>query len=94
MSYMPSIEELEGLSTKELRDRAFELAKNRLDVRFFWRLLEAVPAAEAAAGHLGEAEEDVLRLAQRVQDLVHPDTTEEADAFRPIYIEYLMEHED
>jgi hypothetical protein len=90
---MPGIEELERLSTKELRDRAFDLAKDRLDVQFFWSLLESVPAAEAAAGHLDEAEEDILSLAQRVRDLVHPDTTEEADAFRPIYIEYLLEHE-
>jgi hypothetical protein len=90
---MPSIEELEELTTQELRDRAFDLAKDRLDVRFFWRLLEAVPAAEAAAGHIDEAEEDILRLAQRVGDLLHPDTTEEAEAFRPIYIEYLVEHE-
>lgn len=51
-----------------------------------------MPAAEAAAGHLDEAEEDVLSLARRVDDLVNPDTTEEAEAFRPIYIEYLLEH--
>ena len=25
--------------------------------------------------------------------MVNPDTPEEADAFRPIYIEYLVEHE-
>jgi hypothetical protein len=25
---------------------------------------------------------------------VNPDTAEEADAFRPIYIEYLLEHEE
>jgi hypothetical protein len=90
---MPSVEELERLSTKELHDRAFRLARRRLDVRFFWNLLEAVPAAEAAAGHVGEAEQDILSFAQRVEDVVNPDTTEEVDAFRPIYIEYLLEHE-
>jgi hypothetical protein len=89
---MPSVEELERLTTKELHDRAFSLARHRLDVRFFWKLLEAVPAAEAAAGHLDEAGEDILSLAQRVDDLVRPDTTEEADAFRPIYIDYLLKH--
>jgi hypothetical protein len=90
---VPTIEGLERLSTKELHDRAFHLARRRLDVRFFWNLLEAAPAAEAAAGHEGEAEADVLSLSQRVDDVVHPDTSEEADAFRPIYIEYLLEHE-
>ncbi|MGH2757599.1 MAG: hypothetical protein ACRDI3_07405 [Actinomycetota bacterium] len=90
---MTSIEELDRLSTRELHDRAFSVARRRLDVGFFWKLLEVVPAAEAAAGHMGEAEEDILSFAQRVQDVVHPDTTEEADAFRPIYTEYLLEHE-
>lgn len=89
---MPSIEDLERLTTKELHDRAFSVARHRLDVRFFWNLLEAVPAAEAAAGHLDEAEEDVLSLAQRVEDLVRPDTSEEIEAFRPIYIDYLLKH--
>jgi hypothetical protein len=93
MIRMPSIEELEGLSTEELRDRAFKLARHRLDFRFFWNLLEAVPAVEAAAGHRVEAESDILSFAQRVEDLVRPDTTEEADAFRPLYIEYLQKHE-
>jgi hypothetical protein len=94
MIQMPSIEKLERLSTKELHGRAFRLARHRLDVKFFWNLLDAVPAAEAAAGHMGEAEEDTLSFARRVEDLVNPDTTEETDAFRPIYIEYLLEHEN
>lgn len=91
---MPTIEELERLSTNELRERAFSRAKRRLDVGFFWNLLESVPAAEAAAGHLDESREDVMRLAERVNDLMNPDSPEEADAFRPIYIEYLTTDED
>ncbi|HEX5948987.1 MAG TPA: hypothetical protein VFZ45_05430 [Actinomycetota bacterium] len=90
---MPTAEELDRLSTKELQDRAFKVARRRLDVRFFWNLLESAPAAEAAAGHESEAAVDVLSLSERVADVVNPDTTEEADAFRPIYIEYLVEHE-
>jgi hypothetical protein len=93
MAGVPSIEDLERLSTKELHDRAFGLARRRLDARFFWNLLEAAPAAEAAAGHEGEADADILSLSERIADVVNPDTAEEADAFRPIYIEYLAEHE-
>ena len=89
---MPTAEELEKLSSDELRERAFSVAKKRLDVGFFWRLLEAAPAAEAAAGHGDEANQDILSLAQRVADVVKPDSPEEADAFRPIYIEYLQQH--
>lgn len=90
---MSSLEELERLPTEELRDRAFRLARRRLDVGFFWNLLEAAPAAEAAAGHEGEADADIMSLSERVADVVNPDTPEEADAFRPIYIEYLLDHE-
>jgi hypothetical protein len=90
---MPTNEELEALPTDELRERAFNHAKKHLHVRFFWDLLEAAPAVEAAAGHLDEAQADILSLAERVADVVRPDTDEEADAFRPLYIEYLLEHE-
>ncbi len=89
---MPTDSELDGLTTKELHDRAFALARRRLDVRFFWNLLEMAPAVEAAAGHEDEAEVDILSLSERVADVVNPDTAEEADAFRPIYIQYLREH--
>ena len=91
---MPTAEELERLSTKELQDRAFRLARARLDVRFFWNLLESAPAAEAAAGHEDEATVDVLSLSERVADVLNPDTAEEAEAFRPIYIDYLVKHEE
>jgi hypothetical protein len=90
---MSAPENLDRLSTKELHDRAFSLARRRLDVGFFWRLLEAVPAAESAAGHIDEAKADVLSFAQKVEDAINPDTPEEIEAFRPIYLEYLKEHE-
>ncbi len=91
---MPTFEELDALSTEELRDRAFRLARRRLDVRFFWNLVEAVPAAEAAAGHTDEARADVMSFAQQVVDALDPDSPEEAEALRPIYLEYLAEHDE
>jgi hypothetical protein len=90
---MPTHEELDALPTKELRERAFSRARHHLDVGFFWKLLDAVPAVEAAAGHGDEAAVDIMSLSRRVEDLIRPDTTEEADAFRPLYIEYLLEHD-
>ena len=86
-------DDLDRLSTEELHDRAFSRARRHLDVGFFWRLLEAVPAAEAVAGHVGEAKEDILSFAQRVADAVKPDTPEEREAFRPFYIDYLKQHQ-
>ena len=93
MASMPSTENLDQLSTKELHDRAFKLARRRLDLGFLWNLVKVTPAAEAAAGHQDEAEQDILSTIERVADAVHPDTAEEAEAFRPLYIEYLKQHE-
>lgn len=69
-----------------------KLARHRADLRFFWRLLRALPAAEAAAGHVGEAESDVQSLYSRINDLRTAGEGDIADALRPIYVEYLAEH--
>lgn len=90
---MSTFDELDKRTTAELREQAFGIAKRRLDVKFFWNLLEAAPAVEAAAGHEGEADVDILSLSERVADVVNPDTPEEAEAFRPLYLEYLLEHD-
>ncbi len=89
---MPTVatrEELEGLSSKELHDRAFAHAVRHVDVGFFWGLLKALPAAEAAIGEDEEAEQDVMTLRGRLNDLTHSGEGELADALRPLYIDYL-----
>src|SRR4051794_33159807 len=60
---------LERLSSEELHRLALRRAVERRDVRFLWELLELLPAAEAAAGELDEAEADVLTLRARIDDL-------------------------
>jgi len=82
-------EDLENLSSKELHDRAVEHAARHLDVGFLWRLLRAIPAAEAAAGHPDQAEADVSHLSSIVNELVHSGEGEVADALRPLYLDYL-----
>ena len=89
---MPTREELESLSSEELYDRATRIALRHGDVRFFWRLLEALPAAEAAAGHIDEAEADVQSLFARLNDFRTAGEGDVAEALRPLYIEYLEEH--
>jgi hypothetical protein len=87
--------ELEQLSSKELHDRAVKLAEHRLDVGFLWRLLKSIPAAQAAAGHLDEAEADVAvaDLVPLLHDYAHSGEGDLADALRPVYLEYLEHHE-
>jgi hypothetical protein len=82
-------EELEALSSKELHDQAFAHAMRHVDVGFFWRLLRALPAAEASIGEDEEAEQDVMTLRGRLNDLTHSGEGELADALRPLYIDYL-----
>jgi hypothetical protein len=90
---MATFEELDRLSTKELHNRAFSVARRRLDVGFFWKLLEAAPVAEALAGHTEHAQADVLSLSATVQDATNSGENEVADALRPIYIDYLLKHD-
>jgi hypothetical protein len=83
---------LERLSSEELYHLAVRRARRHLDVRFFWRLLERLPAAEAAAGELNEAEADVSTLSAHIDDLTNAGRGEVAEALRPFYLEYLREH--
>jgi hypothetical protein len=42
--------ELDALSTEELRERAFELARGKGDIKFFWDLLQRLPHADDTSG--------------------------------------------
>ncbi len=90
---MATFEELDTLSSKELHDRAVRLARHRLDAKWLWQLMEAIPAAEVAAGHRQDAYEDEWHVVTLLEDAFDTDQGELADALRPMYIEYLLEHE-
>jgi hypothetical protein len=84
--------DLDRLSSKELHDLAVSRAKRHVDVRFFWELMRLLPAAEAAAGELDEAEADVMRLSAHVDDVAEAGRGEVADLLRPFYLDYLRRH--
>ena len=83
---------LDRLSSKELHDLAVHHAGTHLDVRFFLRLMERLPAAEAGAGHFDEAAADVQTLHAHVDDVTDSGRGEVADLLRPFYLEYLRGH--
>jgi hypothetical protein len=85
-------EELEALSSEELHDRATRHALRHANVKFFWRLLQALPAAEVSVGELDEAHDDVQSLYGRLDDVRHSGEGDVADALRPFYIDYLEKH--
>ena len=85
-------QELENLSSSELHDRAVHTAVKHLDAGFLWKLVKAIPAAEAAGGHVGEAEADVMSVARLLSDLVHSGEGDIAEELRPLYLDYLTKH--
>jgi hypothetical protein len=90
---MTSREELEALSAAEVHDRATHLAWRRLDVGFLWGVLRAIPEARAAIGDEERSETDIIRPLALLNDFVEADQGELAEALRPLYVEYLLEHE-
>ncbi|MGE5227118.1 MAG: hypothetical protein ACM3OO_09625 [Planctomycetaceae bacterium] len=91
---MPTREELEALSTKELHDRAIDVAKHHTDVAFLWRLVKALPVAEEVTGDDDRAKTDILRPIALINDFLY-DSGEGAlgEALRPMYVDYLLEKE-
>jgi hypothetical protein len=83
---------LEALSSHELHDLAVSHAKRHLNVKFFWDLLRILPAAEAAAGELDEANADIQRMSAHVDDVTDAGRGEVAEQLRPFYLEYLRKH--
>lgn len=91
---MTDRDELDRLSSAELHDRATRLAWRRVDVSFLWGLLRTIPEARAAAGDEERSESDITRPLALLNDLVDADRGKLADALRPFYIDYLVQHED
>jgi hypothetical protein len=85
---------LEGLSTQELHDRAIRRAEKHMDVKFFWTLLEAIPAAEALAGNIGEADFDIRSARGQIKDALHSGDGSLGEALRPLFVAYLRQHPD
>ena len=86
---MTTFEELDALSSRELHDRAVKRAEHRLDVKFFWRLIQEGTAAEAAEGSLEVGEQDVAHWSRQVLEVLRHDDAA-LEVRRPIYIDYLL----
>jgi hypothetical protein len=91
-----SVDELDSLSFDELRHRAFHIAEHRLDVRFFWDLLEHLPSSQelstedASAGNIGGSIEETIALAREflAGDVGDP----EKELLRARFIDYIRTH--
>lgn len=83
---------LERLSSEQLHDLAVRHARHHLDVRFFWELMRTLPAAEAGAGDLQEADADIQSLHAHLDDVTDAGRGQVAENLRPFYIDYLRRH--
>jgi hypothetical protein len=84
--------ELDALPTEELRERAFELARERRDVSFFWTLFEHVPTVETGAdGSLG-LQTSVDDAAALWKESTGHDYGEQEPLIRAAFIDYLLKH--
>ena len=96
--YLPGMDDnttgFEHISTDDLRDRAVELARRRWDVRFFWRLLGLLPAAEAVAGNNEASEASVAQASGFLYEALAAESDPKVqEALRPVYVQYLADHE-
>jgi hypothetical protein len=89
--------ELDELSTEELRQQAFRLARERRDGRFFWDLFRHLPHAEEAewvdgnsTGSYGASVEDAIGL---WREFTGHDYADQEPVIRAAFIDYLMSHE-
>jgi hypothetical protein len=87
-------EDLDKLSTHELHDRAIRRAERHLDVRFFWSLLEMIPAAETLSGDKAEADFDIQFSKGLISDALRSGDGQLGEALRPVFIDYLRKHAD
>lgn len=87
-------DDLDKLSTRELHDRAVRRAERHLDMKFFWSLLQLIPAAEAASGDAGEADYDIQSSKGLISDALHSGEGQLGEALRPVFVDYLRKHPD
>jgi hypothetical protein len=87
-------DDLDQLSTKELHDRAVRRAERHVDVRFFWRLLSEIPAAQASIGDEGEADFDIQSSKGLIKDALRSGDGAVGEALRPLFLDYLRRHPD
>jgi hypothetical protein len=90
----PRYIELDKLSSEELHDRAVHRAEQHLDFKFFWDLMREIPAAEAASGNVDAADKDIVSVSRELSDSMGAEKGRLAEALRPVYIDYLLHHED
>jgi hypothetical protein len=92
MSEIPTVDELDALSTEELRHRAFGIAEHKRDVGFFWDLVKHLRASsdiageDASAGHITGSISEAI---EAVRELASGGLGEDEPLLRARFIAYI-----
>jgi hypothetical protein len=92
MTETPSVEELDALSTDELRRRAFERAERHRDVGFFWDLFKHLRASgdlaseDASAGNITGG---IAEAVEAVRELMGHGLGDQEPLVRARFIDYI-----
>lgn len=88
----PTVEELDRLSTEELRRQAFERAESHHDVGFFWDLIRHLPPSDEIAtedGSSGAITGSISELVEVVRTLMGRDLGDTEPLVRARFIDYI-----
>jgi hypothetical protein len=92
----PTLDELDALTTEELRERAFHVAREHHDVRFFVQVIRLLPASEDAEdnidGSLGSIGESITDLVGLWREFTGHGLGSAEPVLRAEFIDYLMKH--
>ncbi len=89
--------DLDSLSTEDLRERSFALAKRRHDIGFFWSIFRHLPHAEdaetldASLGAVGSSLNDAVAL---WREFTGHDYGDAEPLLRAAFINYLSQQDD
>ena len=96
MSDVPTVAELDALTTEELRRRAFDRAEHKRDVGFFWDLIRHLPPTEGVAvedGSSGHITGGIAGAVEAAHELMGGDLGEVEPLVRARFIDYLRQPE-
>ncbi|ROO62811.1 hypothetical protein EDC02_4806 [Micromonospora sp. Llam0] len=89
----PTFEELDRLSTEQLREQSFELARQRRDLGFFWSITQRLSRADDASeldgapNSIGPTVEDAVAL---WREFTGHEYGESEPLLRAAFIDYLL----
>jgi hypothetical protein len=87
--------ELDALSTEELREQAFAVARRRMDLAFFWSVLRHLPDADDAQALDGSPNSVGPTVDEAValwREFTGHGYGESEPLLRAAFIDYLLEH--